>query len=90
MSNTSIMWQPIVPAGEKLHCAEPDLFILQMAAAFPERRMPILLTAKDVPILCGMAAATAIVGNPYRKLTELLTKFASVQIRVEYGEDHGL
>jgi hypothetical protein len=90
MSNTSILWQPIVPAGENLHCAEPDLFILQMAAAFPERRMPILLTAKDLPILCGMAAATAIVGNPYRKLTELLTKFPKVQVEAAYGEDHGL
>jgi hypothetical protein len=90
MSNTSIMWQPIVPAGEKLSCAEPDLFILQMSAAFPERKFPLMLTAKDRPILCGMAAATTIIGNPYRELVELLMKFPSVQIRVEYGEDHGI
>jgi hypothetical protein len=37
-----------------------------------------------------MAAATAIVGNPYRKLTELLTKFPKVQVEAAYGEDHGL
>ncbi len=86
MSNGCIMWQPIVPAGEKLICDEPDMFVLQMSAAFPGQAWPLLLTAKDVPILNGMAAATNMVGNPYLKLTEHIKRYSKVEVRAEYGE----
>jgi hypothetical protein len=86
MSTTVIMWQPIMPAGENLNCSNADMFVLQMSTAFPGQVWPILLTAKDVPVLNGMAAATTIVGNPYLKLAELLRKYPKIEVRQEHGE----
>jgi len=83
MANPNIMWQPIVPAGKKLHCEDSELFILQMSTAFPGQSWPLLLTAKDVPILNGMAAATTMLGNPYLKLTEYLRKYPKIEVRRE-------
>jgi len=83
MSKSVILWQPIVPGGEKLICDDPELFVLQMSVAFVGESWPLLLTAKDIPMLRGMAAATTMIGNPYLSLVENLRKFPKIEIRRE-------
>ncbi len=89
MSQTSIMWQPIVSQGEPLPVSTPDLFVLQMQRAF-SREWPMRLTAKDRPILLGMAATTAIQGNPFVDLLEQLDKFGKIEVWPVHGEDVGI
>jgi hypothetical protein len=48
------------------------------------------LTAKDRPILLGMAATTAIQGNPFVDLLEQLDKFGKIEVWPVLGEDVGL
>jgi len=83
MTKACIMWQPIVPAGERLICDDPEMFVLQMSTAFLGQAWPMLLTAKDIPVLNGMAAATTMIGNPYLKLTEYLKKYPKIEVRRE-------
>lgn len=83
MAKSVILWQPIVPGGERLTCDDPEMFILQMNTAFLGQAWPLLLTAKDIPILNGMAAVTTMVGNPYLTLAIHLKKYGKIEIRRE-------